>query len=81
MICYDQEPLNYNYYSNPDRLQEIIKIQGTSCVLNCISGDRRERIGLLLLKKNMKMIDIKLFSQHYVFLLHSEKNSQDLATY
>jgi hypothetical protein len=81
MICYDQEPLNYNYYSNPDRLQEIIKIQGTSCVLNCISGDRRKRIGLLLLKKNMKMIDIKLFSQHYVFLLHSEKNSQDLATY
>ena len=81
MICHDQEPLNYDYYSDPDRLQEIIKIQSANCVLNLSSGDRRERIGSLLLKKNLKMIDIKLFSQHYVFLLHSEKNSQDLAIY
>lgn len=81
MICHDQEPLNYEYYSNPDRLQEIITKQSANCVLTRSSGDHRERIGSLLLKKNMKMIDIKLFSQHYVFLLHSEKNSQDLATY
>ena len=78
-MCNDQEPLDYVYYSRPERLQEL-QTHRSDFILNH-SGDFKDKISLSLLKKNLKMVQLMSCAQTNVFLLHSEKNSQQLDTY
>jgi hypothetical protein len=79
MICHDQEPLDYDYYSMPNRLQEL-QDHFPDCILNHC-GDQYPVISSFLLKRNIKMVNVSCCSQPYALLLHSEKQSPNLDTY
>jgi hypothetical protein len=81
MICHDQEPLSYSYYSDPDRLQELRSCRADS-FLTQYDQDRIKELTPWLVKKNIKLgTDTRCCVAQYALLLHSEQNSQQLDTY
>ena len=79
MICHDQEPLDYDYYSMPSRLKELQDHFPDFILNHC--GDQYQVISSFLGKRNIKMVNVSCCSQPYALLLHSEKKSSNLDTY
>lgn len=78
MICHDQEPLCYAYYSDPARIQELNGVGQDWFLKDLIKPD----LVSLLLKKNLRLgTDTACFGGNHALLLHSEQHSQDLEIY
>jgi hypothetical protein len=81
MVCYDQEPLNYNLYENFDFEKDKTTWAGYSPTEKQRSIDVYKSENLH--NKNLHMVPMLNDAVYYdcSILLHSEKNSQDLIRY